>query len=63
MIGIIGAMEDEVETLKADMEIEEVITKASMTFCKGRLEGQEELEKLMRGSVRRFWSIASMWID
>lgn len=41
MIGIIGAMEDEVETLKADMEIEEVITKASMTFCKGRLEGQE----------------------
>lgn len=41
MIGIIGAMEDEVEGLKAEMEIEETLTKASMTFVKGSLCGKD----------------------
>ena len=41
MIGIIGAMEDEVEGLKAEMEIEETLTKASMTFVRGSLCGKD----------------------
>lgn len=36
-IGIIGAMELEVETLKAAMTIENKIIKAGMAFCEGRL--------------------------
>lgn len=38
-IGIIGAMELEVEQLKSQMEQERVVTKASMDFCVGRLNG------------------------
>ncbi|MBE5844322.1 MAG: 5'-methylthioadenosine/adenosylhomocysteine nucleosidase [Butyrivibrio sp.] len=38
-IGIIGAMEVEVETLKKDMEISRTVKKASMEFCEGKLEG------------------------
>lgn len=38
-IGIIGAMELEVETLKSKMKLEEIITKASMDFYKGTLDG------------------------
>ncbi|MCI8639796.1 MAG: 5'-methylthioadenosine/adenosylhomocysteine nucleosidase [Coprococcus sp.] len=41
MIGIIGAMEDEVEGLKAEMEMEETLSMASMTFVKGRLCGKD----------------------
>lgn len=41
MIGIIGAMEEEVAALKEDMDIQEIIEKASMTFCKGVLCGRE----------------------
>lgn len=41
MIGIIGAMEEEVAALKEAMEIEETVEQASMTFCKGRLCGKE----------------------
>ena len=37
IVGIIGAMEDEVAILKEKMEIHEVVEKASMTFCKGML--------------------------
>ncbi|MDY5986319.1 MAG: 5'-methylthioadenosine/adenosylhomocysteine nucleosidase [Lachnoclostridium sp.] len=37
MIGIIGAMEEEVAALKEAMEIQEVKVMASMTFCRGRL--------------------------
>ena len=36
-IGIIGAMDLEVEQLKSQMELERVVTKASMDFCVGRL--------------------------
>lgn len=40
-IGIIGAMEEEVETLKSNMEITETVTAAGMTFYKGTLHGQQ----------------------
>lgn len=40
MIGIIGAMEEEVAQLKLDMKIEETKEIASMTFCRGTLCGQ-----------------------
>lgn len=38
-IGIIGAMDLEVEQLKSQMELERIVTKASMDFCVGRLNG------------------------
>ena len=41
MIGIIGAMEEEVAALKEAMEIEEVKEIASMKFCKGKLCGKD----------------------
>lgn len=41
MIGIIGAMEQEVAELKESMEIEEILEQASMVFCKGKLCEQE----------------------
>lgn len=41
MIGIIGAMEEEVQALKDDMEVDELISQASMDFYKGRLCGKE----------------------
>ena len=40
MIGIIGAMEEEVAVLKNDMIIEEIVEYASMQFCKGILCGK-----------------------
>ena len=39
VIGIIGAMEEEVAALKEKMEIEEVLKRASMEFYKGTLQG------------------------
>ena len=39
-IGIIGAMEEEVAVLKQEMQIEEVVEYARMTFCKGTLCGK-----------------------
>lgn len=41
MIGIIGAMEEEVAALKDAMEVQETTEQASMTFCKGILCGKE----------------------
>lgn len=41
MVGIIGAMEEEVAALKESMEIQETVEQASMTFCKGVLCGKE----------------------
>ena len=41
MIGIIGAMEDEVAQLKKNMEIEEATEVASLSFCRGKLSGRE----------------------
>lgn len=41
IIGIIGAMEEEVAALKEAMEIEEIKEQASMVFCKGKLCGKD----------------------
>lgn len=41
MIGIIGAMEEEVAALKEAMDIQEIHEQASMTFCKGVLCGKD----------------------
>ena len=41
MIGIIGAMEEEVAALKESMVIEEVKEIASMNFCKGKMDGKD----------------------
>lgn len=41
VIGIIGAMEEEVAVLKEEMEIQETVEAASMTFCHGTLCGKE----------------------
>ena len=42
-IGIIGAMDEEVDILVELMEIKETIEKASLKFYKGILEGKEEI--------------------
>ena len=41
MIGIIGAMEEEVADLKKAMEVEQIVEKAKMTFVKGKLCGKD----------------------
>ena len=41
MIGIIGAMDEEVAALKEKMEVEKVTDRASMQFVTGKLEGKE----------------------
>ena len=41
MIGIIGAMEEEVASLKEEMDVQEIVDKAGMMFCKGILCGQK----------------------
>ena len=66
MIGIIGAMEEEVRELIADMQECEMKEKASMKFYKGKLYGkdavvvQSGIGKVMRRSVRRFLQIVIM---
>ena len=37
IIGIIGAMEEEVALLKEAMELKEVVEYATMSFCRGNL--------------------------
>ena len=39
MIGIIGAMEEEVAELKKDMQIDETIEQAGVGFCQGSFGG------------------------
>lgn len=41
MIGIIGAMDEEVAVLRSEMEVEETVEQASMTFNRGKLCGRE----------------------
>lgn len=41
MIGIIGAMDEEVAGLKAEMEVEGTLDAAAMTFVKGKLVGKD----------------------
>ena len=43
MIGIIGAMHDEVELLQEEMQAEEIVEKAGMLFHKGVLCGKKLL--------------------
>ena len=45
MIGIIGAMEEEVAELKKDMQIDETIEQAGMVFCKGSLGGKDRYRR------------------
>lgn len=40
MIGIIGAMDEEVAVLRSEMEVEETVVQASMTFNRGKLCGK-----------------------
>ena len=40
-IGIIGAMEPEVETLKAEMAVSQIVKKANMDFYEGTLNGAD----------------------
>ena len=51
MIGIIGAMEDEVAQLKKNMEIEETTEVASLSFCRGKLSGKEVV--VVRSGIRK----------
>lgn len=41
VIGIIGAMDEEVSILKESMEVEKVVNKASMDFFQGKLSNKE----------------------
>ena len=41
MIGIIGAMEEEVDHLKEAMQVEKTVERAAMTFVKGKLDGKD----------------------
>ena len=41
MIGIIGAMEEEVAHLKEAMQVEKTVERATMTFVKGKLDGKD----------------------
>ena len=41
MIGIIGAMEVEIELLREDLELEKMIEKAGMGFYAGQLDGED----------------------
>lgn len=51
MLGIIGAMEVEVEKLRAKMTETEMKTVAGMNFCKGKLE-ERTLSSFVPVSVR-----------
>ena len=41
MLGIIGAMAEEVEHLKAEMESPQIVSVAGMDFYKGRIGGKD----------------------
>ena len=41
MIGIIGAMDEEVAILKKSMEVQDTMERAGMTFVKGIMSGKE----------------------
>ena len=41
MIGIIGAMDEEVAILKESMEVQDTMERAGMTFVEGIMSGKE----------------------
>ena len=49
-IGIIGAMDIEVETLKKHMTIRRTVTRANMEFCEGVLSGHEAVVALAKST-------------
>ena len=49
MIGIIGAMEEEVAHLKEAMQVEKTVERAAMTFVKGKLDGKDDV--LVRSGI------------
>ena len=55
MIGIIGAMEEEVAALKEAMEVQESVEQASMIFCKGILCGKEAV--IVRDRQSEWWNL------
>ena len=65
-IGIIGAMEVEVQELKEQMQAERLVKKAGMEFCEGILEGQRVVVvrsgvgKSMLQSAHRSWWMCLM---
>ncbi len=56
VLGVIGAMEEEVEILKEKMEIKETVNTAGMEFYRGTLEGKEIV--LVRSGVGKVNSAA-----
>ena len=60
IIGIIGAMEEEVAVLKEEMDVQEVVKAASMDFCKGVLLSLIHI--LSKGICLCFLAICS-WQD
>ena len=62
MIGIIGAMEEEVRELIADMQECEMNEKASMKFYKGKLYGKDAVVVQSGiGKVIRAWQV--LWMQ
>ena len=53
MIGIIGAMDEEVEQLVAVMEVEKEETKAQMIFKAGKLAGKDVV--IVRSGMVAIW--------
>ena len=51
VVGIIGAMEIEVEALKKDMKVRRTVSKAGMEFCQGVLSGCEAV--VVRSGIGR----------
>ncbi len=47
MIGIIGAMEEEVSGLKEKMKTEKTLKRASMEFCQGTLDNKEDRKSVV----------------
>ena len=62
MLGIIGAMEVEVEKLRAKMTETEMKTVAGMNFCKGKLEGKDVV--IVRSGIGKVMPVSaarSLW--
>ena len=60
-IGIIGAMEVEVQELKEQMQVERLVKKAGMEFCEGILEGQRVV--VVRSGVGKVNAAAQILVD
>ena len=52
MIGIIGAMDEEVAILKESMEVQDMMERAGMTFVKGIMSCKKWYRKSQHGNLR-----------